>query len=191
MTTALIAIGFINDILSAEGKLAGKGYHDFAKRHKTIDQIEQLLDDARTNGVPLFHVGVGFSDSYIEHPANSPLLGPAKKFGALVLGESGTEFVTAVAPVEGEKVIHKHRVSAFHGTPLETILRARDINRIVIVGVATDLAVAATALAAHDRDFQVVVIGDCCIAANDADHEAGLVALRKIGNVFTRREWQW
>jgi nicotinamidase-related amidase len=188
--TALIIIDFINEIIQREGKLAGKGYADYDERHGVLDKANKLLQYGRAAGfLPVF-VRVGFSRSYAEHPENSPLFGAARKFGALCLGCPATEFHSKLQPLPEEIVVTKHRVSAFFDTPLELLLRTNKVNRVLIAGVATDLAVQAAARDAHDRDFAVVVISDCCAAANDEDHTASLAVLKKIGTVITLSELQ-
>lgn len=56
--------------------------------------------------------------------------------------------------------IPKHRWSAFHGTHLDTSLRARGIDTILIVGGSTHVGVASTVYAARDMDYQIVVVRD-------------------------------
>jgi nicotinamidase-related amidase len=56
--------------------------------------------------------------------------------------------------------IPKHRWSAFHGTHLDTSLRARGIDTVVIVGGSTHVGIASTVYAARDLDYQVVVVRD-------------------------------
>jgi nicotinamidase-related amidase len=56
--------------------------------------------------------------------------------------------------------IPKHRWSAFHGTHLDTSLRARGIDTVVIVGGSTHVGIASTVYAARDMDYQVVVVRD-------------------------------
>lgn len=91
-------------------------------------------------------------------------------------------------PNKDEPIIIKHRVSAFFGTPLELVLRNNNITDLYICGVATDLAVQAAARDAHDRDFVVHVVEDCCGEANELDHTTSLVPLKKISNVITLNE---
>lgn len=185
---ALVCIDFINEIMDERGKLAGKGYPAFAHAHGTVGKVAAAQQRFREAGAPVVHVHVGFSPNYIEHPAGSPLFGKAKQFGALQLGAFGTEFVPTIAPRSNEPVVTKHRISAFYGTGLELILRARGITEVVLAGVATDLAVESAARDAHDRDFAVTVLSDCCAAATDEDHEKSLLTLRKIANVTTAAE---
>lgn len=56
--------------------------------------------------------------------------------------------------------VPKHRWSAFHGTHLDTSLRARGVDTMLIVGGSTHVGVASTVYAARDMDYQVVVVSD-------------------------------
>jgi nicotinamidase-related amidase len=71
---------------------------------------------------------------------------------------------------------------------LDMILRARGISKVAITGVATDLAVEATARCAHDLDYGVTVLSNCCAAATDADHENALAFLSKIAVVINAED---
>ncbi len=182
---SIVIIDFINEIIDSKGKLAGKGYAAFDAKHGTLDNVKKLQEFGRRNHIPILFVRVGFSSSYVEHPENSPLFGGAKKFGALQLGTSATEFHPKVAPISGETIITKHRVSAFYGTSLELILKNLQVKEVLLAGVATDLAVQAAARDAHDRDFAVTVVSDCCAAANEEDHELSIKTIAKIAKIIT------
>jgi len=186
--TALLCIDLINDIVDDRGKLAGKGYASFNRDRDVLGKIATVQRRCRDLGVPVIHIRVGFSPTYVEQPKGSPLFGRAAEFGALKLGAFGTAFCDAVAPAENEITIIKHRVSAFYGTDLDVILRAIGTDHLIVCGVATDLAVEAAARDAHDRDFRVTVLTDCCIAAGGDDHENALRTLRKLGSVMNSAE---
>lgn len=68
--------------------------------------------------------------------------------------------------------VSKPRQSAFYGTDLMPLLRARDARRLVLVGVTTNVCVLATALDAAARDLPVVVVGDLT-AARPVTRSAG------------------
>jgi nicotinamidase-related amidase len=186
--TALVLIDFINDIVDPKGKLAGKGYTKFDEEHSSLTVASDLLARARTNKSAVIHVRVGFSPDYKEQPEGSPLFGGAKKFNALCLGDWGTEFHTKVSPLANEAVLVKHRVSAFHGTCLEVVLRTYGVRTVVFAGCATDMAVQATARDAHDRDFACIIASDSCIAASDDDHEQTLRMITKVASVKKSEE---
>ena len=182
---ALVCIDFINEIVHPSGKLAVKGYAMFLDRHNTLARVAEVQKRFRNKGIPIVHVKVGFSPSYYEHPSDSPLFGKARELKTLTLGTWGTEFASQVAPSSDEIVIVKHRVNAFHGTALDLILRTRGIRELYIAGVATDLAVESAARDAHDHDYKITILSDCCVAASDDDHARGLTFLKKIAHITT------
>jgi len=87
----------------------------------------------------------------------------------------------ALGPEQNDIVVVKHRISAFAGTDLEMILRAKEIRTLVLFGIATSGVVLSTLLEACDADFENVVIGDCCA---DMDGELHRVLLERL---FPRR----
>lgn len=60
----------------------------------------------------------------------------------------------------GDRVIRKTTCDAFYETPLETELRSRGVETVIICGYATDFCIDATIRNALSKDFEVVVIGD-------------------------------
>jgi len=180
---ALILIDFINDIVHEDGKLSKMGYYDFIVRNNTQQVLADVLKTAREKEWLICHVRVGFSAGYVDHPAESPLLGGAKKFEALLNGEWGTEFNEIALPQNDEVIIQKTRVSAFYNTSLDTVLRADNVKNLHIAGVATDIAVESASRDAHDRDYNVFVIQDACVAANDEDHKTALATISKFAKV--------
>jgi nicotinamidase-related amidase len=74
-------------------------------------------------------------------------------------------------------VVTKHRVGAFFGTDLDMILRAHDIDTLVLSGIATSGVVLSTLRHAADADYRLVVAADCCA---DADPEVHRVLTEKV-----------
>ena len=58
--------------------------------------------------------------------------------------------------------VTKRQMSAFFGTELDLQLRRRGCRAVVICGVATNMGVEATARAAFDLDYDVVIAADAC-----------------------------
>ena len=122
------------------------------------------LGYARSAGIKVIHVQVGFRPGLPEVSSRNRLFGAIKSseqhqklFQGALAG-----IPAAIAPKEGEIVITKHRVSAFAGTDLEMVLRANDIDTLVLFGIATSGVVLSTLLEASDDDFRLAVIRDCC-----------------------------
>lgn len=189
MTQALVLIDLINELISPEGKLSGKGFTAFAQRHDSLSKVAALLSHARRHAFTIIHMRIGFSPDYKEQPKDSPLFKHAFKHEALKLGTWGTEFLPQAAPLPGETILTKHRVNAFIGTPLDLLLRNLGIRRIAVAGCSTDLGMQTTARAAHDLDYACTVIGDCCIAPCDEDHEPTLRMLEKVVDVVTLNQF--
>jgi nicotinamidase-related amidase len=75
----------------------------------------------------------------------------------------------------------KRRTSAFAGTDLDLVLRARGIDALALAGVATSAMVAATLYDAADRGYRLTVLRDGCADHDPAVHEF------LIENVFRAR----
>lgn len=80
-------------------------------------------------------------------------------------------------PAAGEKVIIKSQYSAFIGTDLERILRARRISSILITGVMTHLCCESTARDAFMRGFDVFIVVDGTASRNEDLHVSSLKTL--------------
>jgi nicotinamidase-related amidase len=78
-------------------------------------------------------------------------------------------------------VVTKRRVSAFTGSDLEVVLRAGEIDHLVLCGIATSGVVLSTLREAADKDYRCTVLADLCV---DMDAEVHDVL---IGKVFPRQ----
>lgn len=76
--------------------------------------------------------------------------------------EKGFEIHKNVQPISGEKVITKNEINSFKGTDLFEYLKSQNINRLVIIGMQTQMCVEAAIRASHDFGFECVVIQDAC-----------------------------
>jgi nicotinamidase-related amidase len=155
-----------------------------------LDRTARLLAAARAAALRVAFVGVGFRDGYPEVSARNQSFAAIRTTGAFLSAAPGSEIHPAVAPASGEVVVTKHRVSAFAGTDLDMILRANDIDTLVLTGIATSGVVLSTTRHAADADYRLVIVRDCCA---DADEEVHRVLMEKIfprqATVTTAEEW--
>ena len=106
-----------------------------------------------------------------------------KSFSALAgnpgmtLGERAVEPHERLLRGHGEVVVTKKRVSAFAGSDLELVLRAREVTHLVLGGIATSGVVLSTVRAAADQDYRLTVLADLCL---DGDEEVHRVLTEKI-----------
>jgi nicotinamidase-related amidase len=183
----LLVMDMINDLVSEEGP-AAKSFAPEVKRRDVVANIARALSRARSAGVPVGYVRVGFSPDYRECPDHSPQFSAAKANGLYKLGSWGTEVYRDLSPEPQDFDIVKHRVSPFYGTRLEPILGAHGIRRLFLTGVSTTYVVEAAAREAHDRDYQVVVLEDCCAALSQEEHDWSIRALSRPAAVTTSAE---
>lgn len=184
--TAFIAIDYIIDIMHPEGKIPSCAAQ--SAQRQVIAKANHILAQAKQQGWLSILVKVGFNANYLAQPKDSPLFGQANQYGALNLDGHGTDFHPELAVDKADLTIIKPRVSAFYATPLEAILRANKIERLVIAGVSTLFTVQSTAREAHDRDYQVVIVEDACAAATLEQHQASIEFLSLIATITTTEQ---
>lgn len=160
--------------------------HAMVTEHGVIARTNEALAWARGQGFLVAHVKVGFPDTYANWPAQSPIFGMAAQFGALNLDGWGTRFHHDLDVRQDETVIVKPRVSAFYGTALDALMRAQRIEPLILAGVSTCHAIDRTAREAHDRDYRVSVLRDCCASAS-AEHHARTLqgGLQRVASILT------
>ncbi|MEK7464468.1 MAG: cysteine hydrolase [Patescibacteria group bacterium] len=188
MKSTLVLIDFINEILDEKGKLANKGYASFAKEHDLFDKARKAIEVAHKNDILVVFVRLAFNPDYSDWPVNSPLFGSAKKLDILQDGTWSTEIHPEIPIAKEDIVIKKNRVSVFCNTSLEELFRNKGITRIMVGGISTDLAVQSTAFDGHDLDFEMVVLEDLCVAANQDDHDQAIRILAKVAKITTSSE---
>ena len=77
---------------------------------------------------------------------------------------------------------HQDAYSAYRGTlPLTHILWALGVQRVFVVGIATDVCVAATAADAMEDGFEAIVIGDATCGVTKESTAASLKTMSKQG----------
>ncbi len=138
-----------------------------------LARVASVLDYARARGIAVIHVRVGFRRGLPEVSFRNPLFSSIKsspQHQALFQEPLGA-IPAAIAPKEEEIVISKHRVSAFAGTDLAMILRAQEVDTLILFGIATSGVVLSTLLEAVDGDFRLAVIKDCCADLDPALHD--------------------
>lgn len=152
--------------------------------------FQTAIAAARTNDIPLIYVRVAFREGYLEVSPNNKSFSAIATSGGFTETESATQVHPAVAPQAGDVIVTKRRVSAFTGSDLEVILRAKQVNTLILSGIATSGVVLSTVREAADRDFRLVVLGDACI---DSDPEVHRVLTEKVfprqATVMTVEEW--
>jgi nicotinamidase-related amidase len=149
----------------------------FATDQETLlRNAAQVLTRARGAGLKVIYIVVNFRPGYPEVSPRNINFNAVRQSGRFT-NEAGTRVHPAVTPQTGDIVVTKHRVGAFPGTDLDMILRANDIETLVMFGIATSGVVLSTLRHAADSDYRLLVLKDCC---SDRDAEVHRVLIEKV-----------
>jgi nicotinamidase-related amidase len=184
-TSIYLVLDMENDLVHADGPNGKAAYGEQSRARRIVANTRRALDKARAAKVPIGFVRVGFSPDYRECPVNSPIFSNARKNGIFKLGEWGTLVHPDLGQQPGDFDIVKHRVSPFHGTTLDLILRTHGIRRIYCSGISTNAVVQAALREGHDRDYEMVLLEDCCCALSTEEHESSIKSLQRFGKITT------
>jgi nicotinamidase-related amidase len=92
---------------------------------------------------------------HVRHPSRDP---------SSPLGGAGAAFKPGFAPAPGEGLVEKSVNSAFIGTTLESDLRRRGAQRLIVCGLTTPHCVSTTVRMAANLGFSVELAWDACAA---------------------------
>jgi len=172
MKTALLLIDIQNDYFPG-GKMELDGPVEAAKK------AAELLQCFREHGMPTVH---------IQHVS----LDPGATF--FISGDRGTDIHDITPHFEGEPLVQKHYPNSFRETNLLDLLEEWNIESVIITGMMTHMCVDATARAAADLGFRLMVAEDACatraLTYGDTTipaehvHKAFLAALKSYGQVM-------
>jgi nicotinamidase-related amidase len=146
----------------------------FGDDSSLLDRAGSAIAAARAAELPVIYVKVDFRPGFPEVSPRNRTFSQAASAG--FLGDKARVHPD-VAPEPDDVVVTKRRVSAFTGSDLEVVLRAKQVGRLVLTGIATSGVVLSTLREAADRDYELVVLSDCCA---DGDPEVHRVLLEKV-----------
>jgi len=154
------------------------------------DNVAKAIAHARSQKIPVIFVVVGFRQGMPEISMNNKGFVAAKERMADISPDDLIKIHPDVAPQAGEVTVIKRRVCAFTGSDLEVILRAWNIQHLVLTGVATSGVVLSTVREASDKDYRLTVLANCCA---DGDEEVHKVLTTKVfprqADVVDVQEW--
>jgi nicotinamidase-related amidase len=158
------------------------------RKKRLLGATRRVLDAGREGSVTVIYVTVGrrpdFSSSRnkFTSAARRNTVSPEAEAERLAI-------VAEVAPVGDEPIVHKPRMNAFFGSELQTMLTARDIDTVVLTGVATNFVVESTARYAVDSDYRVILLEDCCAAAEDEAHTRAVASMTPLVHIATSEDF--
>lgn len=179
---ALLVVDMQEEFVNPEGMLW------IPDAYEQIDLIRKLIGTCREQKIPVLFT------AHVHHPSGLDKglmfdIWPKIKSGALREGSKGVEIYHEIRPLPNEKVIFKHRYSAFHNTDLELVLRNMNIGTIIMCGTMTNYCCLSTLIDAFSRDFKIVFGSDINSMDNNDIQDGIMKTIRRgFGRVLSCEE---
>jgi maleamate amidohydrolase len=134
-----------------------------------IPGVQRLLAAGREKGIPIVFTTTAYAVTDGPNP-DTGLWHRKIPVEVLQLGTDAVAIDERIAPEPGEHVIVKKHASAFFGTHLANMLRAADVDTVIITGVTMAGCVRHTTEDAIGYGFRPIVVRECV-----GDRVAGVV----------------
>lgn len=206
-STAVIVVDMQHDFAAPEGMFGRAGIPLDGIR-SVIEPTRHVLEAARNIGMFVVYLAMQFDEDLANlGPVHAPnrirhlAMGVGQQVDApdgtnsrvLVRETWNTQIVDELAPHPGDVVIAKHRYSGFFETELDEVLRGRGITSLIFTGCTTSVCVESTLRDAFYRDYQCLLLTDCCAEAigsnqDRTNHDASLTVIEALFGWTTESE---
>ncbi|MFP6711930.1 MAG: cysteine hydrolase [Rhodospirillales bacterium] len=191
VSTALLLIDMQRDFLEPGGFGEMLG-NDVSLLRRTIEPCQAVLKAARSVGLAVIHTREGHRPDLTDAPPSKLArgnletgIGDEGPMGRiLVRGEIGHGIIPELAPNDDEAVIDKPGKGAFYETDLNSILKNRGIQTLIVCGVTTEVCVHTTVREANDRGYECVVLEDCVGSYFPEFQRVGIEMIKAQGGIF-------
>lgn len=160
------------------------------KQKLLLRNAKGVMEAGRKAGIEVMYAVVRFRPGYPEISPRNKAFTELMQREKLKEGTEGVEIHPEVKPRPDEIVVINRRAGSFSTTDLQTILRAKEIDTLVLLGIITGGVVLSTVRLAADMDYRMVVISDGC---TDPDDEVHRILTEKVfprqATVLTAQEF--
>jgi ureidoacrylate peracid hydrolase len=206
-STAVVVVDMQNDFASPAG-MFGRAGIPLTGIQAAVGPTKIVLEGARDAGMLVVYLTMGFSDDLADlgsatapnrtrhlargvgQSVDAPDGSPSR---VLVRDTWNTAIIDELAPHAGDVVVAKHRYSGFFQTELDAVLRDHEIASLIFTGCTTSVCVESTLRDAFYRDYQCLLLTDCCAEAIGSDqartnHDATLAVIERSFGWTSRSE---
>jgi ureidoacrylate peracid hydrolase len=174
------------DFIEPEGVYQRLGGLDPANVRAIVPNVKAIMEKAKTAKIPIigtkFTVLAGLEGEAIGL-GHLEQLRPFLKQAGFRQGSAGQQILVELPKPDYE--IEKTRFNAFYSSPLEGLLKALAVKTLIFTGIASYGAVEATAREAIVRDYDVIILSDCCASFTPKLHDSAMTNLSALGTVTT------
>ena len=146
-----------------------------------IPNVKRIANQARRARIPVVFTAHAHEDPRSDGGLTAEWWPEIKRGKSLIKGTRGVEVVRPLTPLKGERIISKHRYSAFYSTNLDIVLRNLGVTDLIITGVLTNVCCESTARDAFFRDFRVFFVAD---ATATTEPDLHLASLKNLAYAF-------
>lgn len=151
---------------------------DAAPIAPVIANIAALAAHCRARGIPVFYTGQEGDQDRRDRGLQADLWGRGMTASA-----AHEPIIDALAPQPGDFRLVKHRYSAFQRSNLETLLRARGRDQLVITGIYAHIGCLLTAADAFMRDIEPFFAADALADFSRDKHDMALAYVAGVCGV--------
>lgn len=145
---AIVFIDYQNEYVDGAMPLGQAGAN-------AIKNARLLLDKARAQNIPIFHITHHGED-------NGNVFDPLS---------SNTDIVAELQPHDGETTIVKKHPNAFYDTELQALVTATQKQQVIFAGFMSHMCVSSSVRAAFDLGFDNFVCHDACATRDLPDYK--------------------
>jgi ureidoacrylate peracid hydrolase len=191
--TALVIIDMQNGFCDYEGSIS-KGGGDVSAMNAIIPKVRELVLACREAGIiDIWVTQNHYADDITKkkHRITPHTLrwenGPNP---TALKGTWDSQIVDQLKDLakESSEIVIKHRFSAFMDTRLETLLRMKGVNTLIVCGVATTHCVETTVRDGYQKDYDIIVPSNAVGAMSPEAHEASLSIMNRFFGVVLSTE---
>jgi nicotinamidase-related amidase len=168
--TALLFVHMQNAIVKAPSPLEPLGHIRATEEDKIIPNMEKLLKAFRAKGLPVVFVNA-YTPEEIKLPVYGRFWPSLSRNRVNYKGTPDVEVIDELKPLSGEPVFYNWPFGIFQGNDMEKYLADQGVETIVLVGVATGMAVGVAAFALADRFYNIIVPSDTATDGNKELHK--------------------
>jgi len=170
--TALILVGYQNDYFAQNGILRGV-VEEPGRVDKVLNQTLALVNKLAPTQALIVSTPIVLTPGYRALASPSGILHTIKESGAFAQGSIGAETIPEIKAF-GDRIVYvggKVGFNGFSNTALDTVLKANQIEKVLLAGMVTSLCIDSTGRAAYERGYSVTVLSDCTSARTPTEQD--------------------
>jgi len=177
LARAAVLVVDMQNAFASKGGMFDLSGMDISGAQSVVHVTKDVLDASRAAGMAVVYLQMGY-DAELTNAGGSASPNPHKELALLLMkerpelrgkvlteGEWDWQVVDELRPCPGDLVVNKTRYSGYCGTPLDALLRAREIRWLFFTGIATNVCVESTLRDAFFLEYWPILLRDATMQA--------------------------